>query len=249
MCDDSMNGDKKNCCGCYGPQGPQGNQGPQGIMGLQGPQGVNGNDGPMGNQGPKGDQGQMGPQGPQGVNGLQGEQGIQGVPGKDCENRESCCERFANLYASVSEIIGPYSSSNDMVLFDKQNAVSVGDFDLSLMNSSGDIKFLKHGIYYLEWKLQGRVLPPIPDPVPSWSFGFWLNGNLVNGSIYSAWTQSPNDAVIQNGGSVEIEIQANDVIKLRNTSVSIVDLNPSVTGSVFPITIASINIRCVKSLP
>ena len=46
-----------------------------------------------------------------------------------------------------------------------------------------------------------------------------------------------------------MELNENDLLKLRNTSVSAVNLNPSVTGSVFPITIASVNIECLKALP
>lgn len=50
-------------------------------------------------------------------------------------------------------------------------------------------------------------------------------------------------------GDVIVEVQAGQRLKLRNTSVSLVNLNPNVTGSVFPITIASINIDCLKLLP
>lgn len=135
-----------------------------------------------------------------------------------------------------------------MVLFDKKNQVSAPDFDLTMANVDGSLKFLKHGIYHISWQLQARITPPIPQPVPSWSFGLFLNGSVVLGSIYSGYTQSPNDDAAHSTGDVIIEIQANDVLKLRNTSVSSVVLNPNITGSVFPITIASINIECVKSL-
>lgn len=242
-----------NCCCCVGPQGPQGIPGIQGLQGIQGPSGQDGSQGPSGPTGPtgpvgaNGSTGPIGPQGPQGVAGPQGLQGIQGVPGRDCD-KDCCCERFCNVYASIAQIVGAYSSFNDMVLFDQQNAVSSGDFDLSLMNVSGDIKFLKHGIYHIQWQLQARILPPVPDPVPSWSFGFWVNGVLVPGSIYSGFTQAPGDDACHSTGDVIIEMQANDSLKLRNTSVSAVNLNPNVTGSVFPITIASINVECLESL-
>jgi hypothetical protein len=134
-------------------------------------------------------------------------------------------------------------------MLNAQNAVSVGDFDLSLANSTGEIKFLKHGIYHMAWELQARIVPPVPDPVPSWSFGFWKNGVLINGSIYSGFTQAPGDDACHSTGDIIIEVQAGDLIKLRNTSVSAVNLNPNVTGSVFPITIASVNIDCLKLLP
>jgi len=252
--------------GPMGPQGFQGIPGPIGQPGMQGPQGVPGpmgQQGPQGQSGPAGSQGLQGPAGSDGLNGLpgvqgpmgpmgpQGSQGIQGVPGKDCDcsHDMSACERFANVFASLPQVIGAYSSATDTVLFDKQNSVSVGDFDLSLMNSSGDIKFLKHGHYHLAWQLQARITPPVPNPVPSWSFGFWLNGILVPGSIYSGFTQAPGDDACHSTGDVIIEVKAGDLLRLRNTSVSSVNLNPLVTGSVFPITIASINIECVAALP
>jgi hypothetical protein len=211
-------------------------QGPQGVPGIQGPQGI---------------QGLQGAQGPIGQTGLQGPQGVQGIPGKDCDcndRKECCCQRYANVYSSVAQVIGAYASATDTVLFNAQNQVSAADFDLSMMNVNGDIKFLKHGIYHLAWQLQARIVPPVPAPVPSWSFGFWVNGILVPGSIYSGFTQAPGDDACHSTGDVIIEIQANDVLRLRNTSISAVNLNPNVTGSVFPITIASINIECLKEL-
>ncbi|MEK7112502.1 MAG: hypothetical protein AAB875_04190 [Patescibacteria group bacterium] len=113
-------------------------------------------------------------------------------------------------------------------------------------NSTRDIKFLKHGIYHIQWELQARVAPPLPSPVPSWSFGLWLNAALVQGSIFSGYTQSPNDDAAHSNGDVIIEVHANDVLKLRNTCSS--DVNPNITGSVFPITIAAITIACQKEM-
>lgn len=214
---------------------------------LQGPQGV---PGPMG---PQGIQGVPGQQGPMGIQGIQGNQGLQGEPGKDCDCSQSMPQLpYLNIYASVAQQILPYNvpAVGDQVLLDQQNANSgVLDFDVSQSNVNGDVKFLKHGIYHVQWQLQARITPPIPQPVPSWSFGFWLNGVLVPGSIYSGFTQAPGDDACHSTGDVIIEVKANDMLRLRNTSVSQVSLNPSVTGSVFPITIASINIECLKLIP
>jgi hypothetical protein len=144
--------------------------------------------GPQGQIGQNGAQGPQGPQGPMGPMGPQGVPGIQGPNGKDCE---SCgCERYLNTYATVAQVIGAYLSGTDTVKFDAVNSVSAGDFDLTMANISGDVKFLKHGIYHLAWQLQARITPPVPNPVPSWSFGFWLNGVLVPGSIYSGFYPS-----------------------------------------------------------
>lgn len=158
---------------------------------------------------------------------------------------------YANLYASAAQVIQPYNAAAvlDSVLLDSQNAVSVGDFDLSMKNISGEIKFLKHGIYKLAWVLQARIATPVPVPVPSWSFAFWVNGILVPGSLYSGFTQAPGDDACHSTAELIFEVQANDVLRLRNTSISLVNLNPNVTGSVFPITIASVNIECLKLLP
>jgi len=231
MCKDDMNWhrDYNHCCQ-EGPQGPMGPQGPQGIQGVPGSQGA---------------------AGPQGIQGPQGLQGPKGEPGKDCDcdhNNDCCCDVYANVFATVPQLVQPYLSAVDYVKFDAMNAVSAAEFDLSQMNISGGIKFLKHGIYHITWQLQARVANPVSNPVPSWSFGFWLNNALVPGSIYSGYTQSPNDDAAHSTGDVIIEVKVGDELKLRNTSISSVNLNPNITGSVFPITIASINIHCVKSL-
>jgi len=225
MCDEMKN----NCC-LQGPQGVPGMQGPQGLQGVPGPQGI------------------------PGQNGMQGPQGLQGIPGKDCDCSGAGAGGalpYANIYASIAQTIQPFNAPAvlDQVLFDKQNAVSAADFDLSQMNVSGDIKFLKHGIYHLQWQLQARISAPISAPVPSWSFGFWLNGVLVPGSIYSGFTQAPGDDACHSTGDIIIEIHANDMLRLRNTSISQVALNPNITGSVFPITIASVNVECLKLIP
>lgn len=230
MCEEKCHDHYHRCC-LQGPQGIPGAQGPQGIQGVPGPQGASG---------------------PQGIQGVQGLQGEKGEPGKDCDCTQSFALPYLNIYASVAQTIQPYNppAVADQVLLDQQNANSGAlDFDISQANVSGDVKFMRHGIYHVQWQLQARITPPIPQPVPSWSFGFWLNGLLVPGSIYSGFTQAPGDDACHSTGDVIIEIQANDMLRLRNTSVSQVSLNPSVTGSVFPITIASINIECLKILP
>lgn len=224
MCKEDMN--ESRCC-LQGPQGVPGEQGSQGIQGVPGAQGA------VGSQG------------------IQGVQGMQGVAGTNCDcsgGTGAACEMYANVFASVPLVIGPYASATDTVFFDAKNAVSAGDFDLTMVNIDGSIKFLKHAIYHLQWQLQARIVPPVPNPVPSWSFGFWINGVLVPGSIYSGFTQAPGDDACHSTGDVIIEVQVGDVLKLRNTSVSAVNLNPAVTGSVFPITIASVNVECLKKL-
>ncbi len=253
--------------GLQGPQGIQGAPGPQGpigLMGLQGPQGLqgvagkDGDTGPMGPagaegaigpQGPKGDKGDQGVQGPAGAQGPQGLQGSEGPQGEQgpagvCE----CCESFANIFSTLKQTVGALGSPGDSVLFDSKNAVVASDFDLSMMGTNGEIKFLKHAFYRIDWVLQGVVAPPIPVPVPSWSFGLWLNASLVPGSIYSGFTQAPSDDTCHSSSSVMIEVQAGDVLRLRSNSVNVTSLSPSSTGNVSPITIASILIECLQDL-
>lgn len=228
MCKEDMS-EWKRCCDCK--------QGPQGVPGLQGEQGV---------------QGVPGAQGIMGLQGVQGVQGLQGPAGKDCSGDhppvDDCCDlAYCNVYASVAQTIQAYNQPGDTVLFDQQNAVDAPKFDLSQININGEIKFLNHGIYHLQWQLQARIAVLV-QPVPSWSFGFWINGVLVPGSIYSGYTSSPNDDAAHSTGDVIVEVKANDILKFRNTSVNVVSLNPNITGSVFPITIASINIEQLKKL-
>lgn len=235
MCKDTNDSyDYKRCCGCGGVQGPQGVQGPEG------------------HQGPVGSPGTQGLQGPTGPQGTQGPQGLQGPAGKDCEQsttqKSCCCESYCNAFSSTNQIISAFGNSADFVSFNQQNAVSTADFDLTALSSSGQLKFLKHGVYDIAWQLQGRIQPPIPSPVPSWSFGLWLNSALIPGSIYSAFTQSPNDSVTANSSNVQIEVKAGDILMLRNTCNYTVLLDPNVIGSVFPITVASLSVTCLKDL-
>lgn len=248
--------------GPMGPQGFQGIPGPVGQPGMQGPQGVPGpmgQQGAQGQQGPAGSQGLQGPAGNDGENGLpgvqgplgpmgpQGPQGIQGVPGKDCDcDHDVRCDYYANVYANPPQLLQPFGVAGDTVLFQGQNAVSAGDFDLSLVSIDGSVKFLKDGVYYISWGAEAKVEPPIPFPTPSFSFGLWLNGNIIPGATLSGYTQAPNDDTLHIAGDVIVAVKANDVLKLRNASSLVVNMNPNTVGIQFPVTVASLVITCVK---
>lgn len=228
MCKDDMH--KKDCCCCI--------QGPQGVPGLQGEQGI---------QGVPGAQGAMGPQGVQGVQGLQGPPGVchcEDCPDRDC----NCCESYANVWAQPPQILGPFGSATDAVLFQFQNAVVAADFDLTMMAIDGSIKFLKAGVYRVNFGAEAKVSQPIPLPVPSFSFGLWKNAVLVPGSTISGYTQAPGDDTIQVNGEVMIAFAAGDVLKLRNASSNGIDMTPNTVGIVFPVTVATLNINCLKAL-
>ena len=228
MCKDESH--KKDCCCCI--------QGPQGVPGLMGPQGI---------QGVPGAQGATGPQGIQGVQGLQGPPGVctpEQCQGEGCD----CCESYANVWAQPPQILGPFGSANDSVLFQFQNAVVAADFDLSMMSVDGSIKFLKSGVYRIAYGAEAKVSQPIPLPVPSFSFGLWKNAVLVPGSTISGYTQAPGDDTIQVGGEVMIVVAANDIVKLRNASSNGVDMTPNTVGIAFPVTVATMNINCLKAV-
>jgi hypothetical protein len=156
-------------------------QGPQGVQGVPGVQGI---------------PGQTGSQGPQGL------QGQKGDPGRcDCEEHML---PYANVFSSKIQLIAPYNVGQigDQVLFESQNEVSALDFDLTMMNSTGEIKFLKAGVYQLQWQAQAKITVPVPIPVPSWALSFWINSALVNGSVASGFTQAPGDDASHSCGEV-----------------------------------------------
>jgi len=228
MCKDDHH--KKDYCCCI--------QGPQGVPGLQGEQGI---------QGVPGAQGIMGPQGVQGVQGLQGPAGICNCD--DCPDRHcNCCESYANVYGSPPQIIAAFGTGADAVVFQGQNAVTPADFDLSMMSIDGSVKFLKSGVYVINWGAEAKVQPPIPQPTPSFSFGLWLNGIVVPGSVISGYTQAPNDDTLHISNEVIINVAAGDVLKMRNASAYILDMSPNTIGIQFPVVVATLNIHCLKSI-
>ncbi len=233
MCKDMSESDyykykKCECCEA-GPRGPQGLQGAQGVQGVAGVQGIPGQEGM---QGPKGDQ---------------------GIPGKDgvCTADQckcDCASAYCNVYSITSQTLSPAGNPSSTVMYDSQNQVS-SDFDVSLKNSTGQIKFLKHGIYSMSWTVQGRISPPIPDPVPSWSMGFFLDGLFVTGSVESGFTQSPNDDTTHATAQVIVEVLVGQMLTVQNTCTSAILLDPNASGSIYPIANSSIVIELLKELP
>lgn len=231
MCKENNEYDHKHKCPCCCEQGPQG------IPGLQGPQGI---------QGVPGAQGSTGPQGIQGIQGLQGPKGDAGIC--ECDDREcNCCEAYCNIWAQPPQILGAFGSATDTVVFQNQNAVSA-EFDLSAIATSGEVKFLKAGIYRIAYGAEAKVSQPIPVPVPSFSFGLWLNNVLIPGSTISGFTQAPSDDTVQVNGEVMISVPLGSVLKLRNASSSSVDMTPNTIGIQFPVTVATLNINCLKAM-
>lgn len=235
----------KRCCGCKeGPQGVPGMQGPQGIQGQPGHDGHDGQPGPMGPtgpMGPKGDQGIPGPQGQMGLTGLQGPQGSQGPPGKDCEPREpDCCHRaYLNMYSLSNQIIDPNGSPNDFAFLELADEISVGDFDTTLAATQGLIKFLKAGIYQLEWNVNGQLAPPFPAPVPSWGLAMYRNGLLIPASASASFNQSPDDKSNACSMVFNLRISAGDVLRIKNISKSSLILQATHLDLIAPTVAAS----------
>lgn len=220
---------KSNCCCCVqGPQGVPGLQGEQGIQGVAGPQGI------------------MGPQGVQGVQGLQGPAGV--CNPEDCQGLVNACASYLNVFAIPPQFLGAFGSSTDTVLFQSTNASSAADFDTTAMSTTGAIKFLKGGVYSIRWGAEARVHPPIPTPVPSFSFGLWMNGVAIPGSVLSGYTQAPDDDTLSITSGVMINVNANDELKLRNAASFAVDMDPNTVGIAFPVSVATLNISCLKGL-
>jgi hypothetical protein len=117
-----------------------------------------------------------------------------------------------------------------------------------MMGVDGSIKFLKSGVYVLNWGAEAKVQAPIVAPTPSFSFGLWLNNVVVPGSVISGYTQAPNDDTLHITNEVIIPINANDVVKLRNASAFILEMAPNTIGIQFPVVVASLNIHCLKAI-
>lgn len=203
--------------GTQGPLGPQGTTGPQGVPGLQGTTGLTG---ATGSQGPQGPQGLVGPQGP-------------------CCASVSGTSSLANIYSTIDQSI----PSGALVLFQNANAITAADFDISQMNVTGEVMFLKTGIYRINWSVEGQLTPPYPDPVPAWAFSLFLDGIPVPGSCFSSFTLFPDELTSTAAGIVIIAVTAGQVLTLQSTSTLPVSIISSIPGSLLPETSASLVIE------
>lgn len=218
MCKDDMSHEydrKCPCCCEQGPVGPAGLQGEQGVQGVPGAQGI------------------MGPAGPQGPRGLQGPKGD---PGKDCDCSQAGSKAYFNLYSHLDQHLSPFGGAADYCKLPSSNSVSA-DFDISQANVSGEVKFLKAGIYKIGYAVDGHLEAPFPSPVPSWGMGLYLNGVFVPGSAQAGFSQSPDDDSISLSCAVVIDVKAGDLLKLRSISSSPVMLES--VHSELPVPMAS----------
>lgn len=229
--------------GQIGPQGQQGMEGRQGCMGIQGPVGPQGSRGERGDEGPQGEPGKNGREGPPGPQGPQGPKGDTGPRGPMC-----CCDGitiFANLFSSREQLIQSFGNPGSHVTFEHFNTASPL-VNISSVNTTGDITINQNGIYAITYSVTGRLNSFIPPLFP-WSFGLYLDGSLVPGSISAAFT--PNvDHLMSATNTVIIVILNGQVLTLRNVSTQNVDLLSNVSGGPFPNDSASINIFQLRKL-
>lgn len=235
--------------GLPGPQGPVGPQGPQGPEGPRGKDGCQGNQGPMGPQGPIGARGEDGPSGPSGKDGRQGPPGPQGPQGPKgptgARGPACCCEgisTYANLFSVREQTLTPFGGANDTTLFDHANNVSPL-IDFSSANADGEIVVNKNGVYLVSYTVTGRA-----EAAPSWSFGLFLDGILVPGSVYAGLSQGSKNEFFTSGGSVIIVILAGQQLSLKNVSSYEVTLTSSVSAGDFLNDSASIQLVQLKKL-
>lgn len=209
--------------GPAGPQGPKGDAGPPGPPGPPGPQGPRGERGLQGHQGHQGRpgiQGVSGVQGMAGPQGLQGEMGPQGVAGG----------AVAGLYSLADQLL----PSGGVVVFEGANTVSSSSYDVSAASSSGQITFLKSGIYNISWGVEGKLIPPFSNPPPAWALSLYLDGVPIPGSCFPGFTLSPNGSSAFAGGRIAVAALAGQVLTLQSVSNLPISLSATTVGVFVP---------------
>lgn len=204
-----LKGDK----GDRGDVGPQGAAGQNGAVGPAGPAGAKGDTGEQGPIGLTGPQGPAGPKGDKGDTGEKGEKGEKGDPGETLFNGA-----YLYIYSNRDQPLDAHKGSTDFAKFESVGVTS-GDFDLSMANTDGSVKFLKAGTYKLSYDVDGRLEAPFPSPVPSWGVALYKNDLLIKGSGQAGFSQSPDDDAICLNSQIIVDVLENDIIKLRNITM------------------------------
>lgn len=156
-----------------------------------------------------------------------------------------CCQTpgGARSVANVYSVLDQDTPSGAVVLFQNTNPITAADYDTSLMGTTGQITFLKTGIYHIGWTIEGQLTPPFPAPVPAWSFSLYLDGVPVPGSCFSSFTLFPDEATTTAAGTVIIAVAAGQVLTLQSTETLPVSIISSIPRSTIPETSASIVIE------
>ena len=226
--------------GATGPQGPTGPQGATGVTGPQGPTGATGPQGPTGAVGPRGVTGATGPQGPAGVTGATGPQGPAGVTGATGpigpQGPQGATGPVGPIGPGFPATYGYVYNQGDFLTIEPEEAVPFNSNglivgDIAHVPGSTDILIESSGDYAIIFSVTG---------VPENQFALFLNGELVEESIYGS------DQLTT--GFVIIRINAPVVLTLVNhTSIGTVTL-PVQVGGVQPVINASVRIIKLNDL-
>lgn len=150
-------------------------------------------------------------------------------------------------YAHVYSVMDQDISAAGTVVFENINTATAS-FDLTMASTTGEVKFLKSGIYRLQFTVQGGLTPPLPQPIPDWAFALYINGSHVPGSTFGAFTHSPDDRPQCTGGEVIASVMEGDILTLQSTSIAPVSLNGPIFGSLEPLVSGSISIYLLAPL-
>ncbi|MFZ5953472.1 MAG: BclA C-terminal domain-containing protein [Candidatus Dependentiae bacterium] len=197
--------------GFTGNQGAAGARGLQGATGNTGPQGITGDPGFTGFTGAQGNKGNTGNTGANGITGLTGFTGPQGATGIG-----EADQALAYIYSSGATSIsgGSGFTGSTAIPFDT-NAVLVG-----ILHNPGstDIVIQRTGTYEITYNVNSAQINQL---------ALYQNSTFIAGSRYFSGSVSK-----QNNGSVIIQLNAGDVITLRNETTpeiatpTIITLNP-----------------------
>lgn len=207
--------------GEQGPVGPQGPIGPTGADGIQGPVGPQGEIGPIGPQGEIGPQGIQGPIGPVGPQGIEGPVGPTGATGPQGPIADGPIPVYAYAYNTTSQTV----AIGEDVDFATNGLIG------GITHVAGTSAFIvnESGIY--------EILFSTTTTGPN-QFSLTLNGSAIVGSTFGNAQTTPVTA-----GMIVTNINAGDVITLRNfTSAEVVTLDTA-TGGTAENTNASIIIK------
>ncbi len=193
--------------------------------------------------------GPIGPQGPVGTPGSVGPQGPQGIPGP----AGPCCPAvtaFANVFSLDNQTVTAFGGASDTVLLSSANQVSP-DFDVSTTGVDGRIVFLRSGIYEIDYSVQGQN-SVFTFPTAPYTFGLFLdNVNLIPGSTISTFSIAPDEVLNHASGNVIVQINAGQVLTIRNVStfdVDLISVPPPPLVTLFPSSAATLSAILVKPL-
>jgi hypothetical protein len=117
--------------------------------------------------------------------------------------------------------------------------------DISSINSSGEVVINQNGVYVITYSATGHL--ETFAPFTPWSFGLFLDGTLVSGSVACSVTTSGDDFRTVTK-TVIMTVLGGQTLTLQNVSLSNVTLLSNVSGGAFPDVSASIEIFQLKKL-